>query len=117
VDEKRPFGRPEEYDPKFCDEIVEYMAQGLSKIAAVGKMGFSKTSLWNWSKKYPDFMAALKKGETLGQLWWEEKGAIGMESRSFNAAVWIFSGKNKYGVSDNPVPEQENEDGYPGVRD
>jgi len=116
---KRPVGRPEEYDPKFCEEIIGHLKKGYSKVAAAGLCGFCKTSMWRWEKKHPEFRTAIKRGETLSQIYWENIAMDYMieefRGPKLNPAVWIFNMRNRFNWSDNPIPSEENEDDYPDV--
>ena len=63
-----PGGRPTKYDPAFCDLARETMEQGFSKTATAGKLGVCKATLDNWCKEHPEFLGAIKQGETLRTL-------------------------------------------------
>ena len=61
-------GRPEEYDPSFCDRVDDYLKtvgkeqQHLPKIESFAiYLGYSKKTLYNWADKYPEFLHALDK--------------------------------------------------------
>jgi hypothetical protein len=91
-----PFGRPTKYDPKLCQELENQMAEGFSFEAACGHIGICKVTGYNWIKEHEDFLNAKKRGETLGQLWWEQQGKKGMFwGKDFNATVWVFAMKNR----------------------
>lgn len=114
-------GRPDKYDPKYCEEMVEHLSKGYSKIASAGLCGICKTSMWRWEKKFPAFRNAIKRGETLSQIHWEE---IAMKNQveefrgdKLNAAVWIFNMRNRFNWRNDPLPEQEDEEDYPEVAD
>ncbi len=100
-------GRPPDYDPAFCDALVEHMASGLSfsSFGAIAKV--CGTTIKTWVNNYPEFAAAKARGELLSLLWWEKTGITGLHSdreTKFNSAVWIFTMKArfvKYGYRDN----------------
>lgn len=66
------------------------------------KFPVSKSACHDWTQAHPEFLEAKKVGETLAQLWWEQQGRDGLLGKvpGFNATVWIFSMKNKFGWQD-----------------
>ena len=99
---RRPPGRPSKYDAGVHPLVLEcLMADGYSFEAACGAMGFEKDTGYEWTKKHDDFSNAKKRGEALSQLWWEHKGKQGMDfGKDFNATVWVFAMKNRFGWRD-----------------
>lgn len=61
-------GRPTDYLPEFCEAARDSMALGFSKTATAGKLGVSKQTFSNWCEAHPEFLAAVKEGETLRTL-------------------------------------------------
>lgn len=59
-----PGGRPTKYDPKYCEEIIEYMGRGFSKTAFAGKIQIARNTLQNWADDNPEFLSALKISES-----------------------------------------------------
>ena len=55
-----PGGRPSDYDPRFCDEIIEFMGQGYSITAFAGHIGVHRDTLYEWESKHPAFSDAIK---------------------------------------------------------
>lgn len=88
-------GRPTKYDPKFCEDVIEYMSLGFSATAAAGYIGVSRATLYKWADEHEEFMDALKTGQAKAALWWEtaHRGvAIGEDG---NASATIFALKNR----------------------
>lgn len=85
-------GRPSKYDPAFCDQIVEIMGQGYSKMAAAGHLGVCYDTVRNWMDQYPDFFQAVKRGEALrcGSL---EREMLGAQN-GHTVTARIFALKN-----------------------
>jgi hypothetical protein len=97
--------KPTKYRGKeSCDRLRDEMAQGLSFEACCGLLGVSKETGYQWSKRFPDFADAKRDGETLGQVYWEKKGLENLttcpEAVKFNATVWVFTMKNRFGWRD-----------------
>ncbi len=61
-------GRPTDYREEFCDLARQSMELGFSKTATAGKLGVSKQTFANWCQAHPEFLAAVKEGETLRTL-------------------------------------------------
>ena len=70
VMEKR--GRPTKYEEGIGLVVEERMSQGFSKTAAAGFIGVCKTTLDTWCAEHPDFLGAVKRGETKRTLFLEE---------------------------------------------
>lgn len=96
---KRRVGRPTKYDPSWMlDAIIEVARLGASKEKMAATIGISKETLYQWCQDYPEFSDAVKEGELLSQVWWENFGqsaALGAVD-GFNATSWIFSMKNRF---------------------
>lgn len=92
-----PAGRPTKYKPEYCDLVIEHMAKGLSKESFAGVVGVDKVTVYNWIDAQEAFFNAVKRGEELSRLFWEELGRKGaMGSDEFNATAWIFNIKNRF---------------------
>lgn len=55
-----PAGRPTLYDPKYCDEVVDFMGQGYSYTAFAGHLRINLDTLYEWQKVHPEFSEATK---------------------------------------------------------
>lgn len=96
------FHRVSSFKPEYCDLLVEHMSKGLSFNAFAGVIKVSQAVLYKWSKKYPEFQDARNRGDAAALLHWEKVGRAGMMGKvpNFNAAVYIFSMKNKFDWTD-----------------
>lgn len=83
-----PAGRPSEYRPAFCDQVVDLGKEGKSKAQMAAAFDVSRQTIDNWAVAHPEFLEALSRAETHAQAWWEAKGVEGLEKPGFNAAVW-----------------------------
>ncbi|PKR55412.1 hypothetical protein COO20_04375 [Thalassospira marina] len=71
--------RPTKYDPKYCDEAIEFAQdalengkfKGLNHFAA--HIGVSRTTLQNWEEKHSEFRDALEMYRTLVAVWHEDQ--------------------------------------------
>jgi hypothetical protein len=54
-------GRPSEYDPAFCEAVIEFMAQGYSLTAFAGSIRKSRQAVYEWIGRYPAFGDAVSR--------------------------------------------------------
>lgn len=59
----RRVGRPSDYDPAYCEQIVDYMGQGYSLTAFAGHIGHHRETLLNWGREHAEFFDAIKRGK------------------------------------------------------
>ena len=97
-----PAGRPTKYKKEYCQQVVDFMAQGYSKEATAAHINIAKDTFYAWEKKHAEFSDAIKEGEQKSRLWWEKIGMGGMVGKvpGFNATTWIFNMKNRHGWVD-----------------
>lgn len=77
--ERRPVGRPSKYEPEFCDQLLEFMAQGYSLTAFAGSIRVSRATINNWMAEHPEFLEATRVGQALRTMKLEQ-GLISGES-------------------------------------
>lgn len=113
----RPVGRPSSYDPKFCDEIEQFMRAGFSMTAFAGHIGVARATLNNWMAEHPEFLEAVSRGKSARLLHWEE-AAIRVAKRGGGpgtATIIMFGLKNMAPeeYSDTQKHEHTGKDGGP----
>lgn len=86
-----PAGRPSEYNPSFCDDVIGHGKSGKSVTWIATEIGVTKQTLHNWMAAHPEFLDAMTHAKAWAQRWWEDKGQEGMEQQGFNASVWSRS--------------------------
>lgn len=80
--------RPTLYDPAYCDQVVEWGAQGKSITWMAAQLDVSRECLYEWERVHPAFSDALSRARIKCQAWWEDQGQTGMVTPMFNASVW-----------------------------
>ena len=91
--------RPTEYDPKFCEEIIEYFRSDeiLGTLAGFSaKIGISRQTLHTWTQTHPEFLDAVEKCKVLQESKLIEGGLRGSYASSFA----MFVAKNYCGLRD-----------------
>ena len=113
-------GRPTKYKEEYCDQVIEFMRDGSSKVQFCAELKISYQTFLNWQEAYPEFLESVKTAEAISQAWWEEKGkkAVFGGIDGFNATGFIFQMKNRFPdhYSDKKELEHSNPDGNMGVR-
>lgn len=91
------------------------MKEGYSfeSFGAIVPNGASKETIYAWARENKAFLDAKKVGEAYARIWWERMAKAGMAGKikGFNATVWIFSMKNRFGWRDR-VQAVDDEDGF-----
>lgn len=95
-------GPKSKWKAEFPEMLIEEMAKGYSIEAFCGKIGISIDTFYRWETEHPQLSEAKKLGICQSQLFWERAGMAGMfgKTKGFNATVWIFSMKNRFGWRD-----------------
>ncbi len=83
-----PGGRPTDYRPEFCEQVVEYGKAGKSHVWIATELGVSRQTLYTWEEKHPEFLDAMTRAREFCQRWWEDAGQVGLEADKFNGGVW-----------------------------
>ena len=87
-----PWRRKEyqEYDPKFCQTILEVATSGQWVPAMALALGCVPKTIYNWAEKHPEFKEAFEKARVISQGSMEKFGLMGMagELPKFNYKVW-----------------------------
>jgi hypothetical protein len=102
--ERNPGGQPTKYRPEYCQELIDYMSEGKSFEAFAGRVSVARCTLYEWVKVYPEFKEAKDIAFSKCLEKWEEIGADGMyrggKDNPFQASIWIFQMKNRFGWRD-----------------
>ena len=109
--EKKPVGRPTEYDPAFCEVVIEQMGLGYSKEATAGYLRISKDTLYKWAARHKEFADAISIGESLSQRHWENKlvdySVHTKNGKQINGQVFNLNMKNRFGWADKQETKTE----------
>ena len=90
--------RPSKYKPKYCEDLIAHMKQGLSFESFAAVIKVNQDTLHEWARRHKEFSEAKKIAFEENRLVWEKMGIAGMMGRTpgFNATVWIFNMKNRF---------------------
>lgn len=83
--------RPSEYDPAYCERVLELGAGGASIAEMAYELGCCKNTLNSWAEKNPEFLTAFTRAKLASQVWWEKKGRDNLGTSGFQQAMWSRS--------------------------
>jgi len=93
--EKRPVGRPSQYDPAYCERIIELGRLGKSIEQIAAQIGVGTKTMYNWRDEFPEFLRALEIAKELELDWWENIAQNMMvenkDGSKLNSAIWSRS--------------------------
>lgn len=105
-------GRPSKYRKEMCQQAIDLMKEGASKIEVCAEIGITTETLYDWcnpdsDRFHPDFSDAIKNGMELCQAWWEKQGRTNLVGKyqgdSFNSTLWYMNMKNRFKWADKHV--------------
>lgn len=88
-------GRPSDYDPAFCEQVIPFLADGYSIAAFAGEIGVARSTVYKWQDEHPEFSDAVKSGQAKAILWWEKANRSLALGGQGNATSIIFGLKNR----------------------
>lgn len=104
-----PGGRPTKYKEEYCEQLIEFMAQGYPYECFAAEIDVGRRTLYDWEEKYPEFSHAKKVGQEKTYKALLEKGMDSLhDPGTLNNTVWIFMMKNMCGWRDKQEIEQTN---------
>lgn len=92
----RRVGRPTDYDPAFCERVVELGKEGYSRAMIAGELGVVRQTLHDWASRHPEFLDAMMRAKEFSLAWWETQGLRGIWSRDFNANAYKLQMMNRF---------------------
>ena len=97
VKKKNKLGAPSTFKKKYCEELIEHMASGLSFETFAALVNANRDTVFAWAKQHKIFSDAKKIGEMKCQLFWESLGRAGSAGKinGFNCGAWVFNMKNR----------------------
>ena len=90
-----PGGRPTDYDPSFCEKVIELGKQGESLASFACEFEVTRETLYQWAKTHQQFSDALEKAKTFSLKWWEKTAKERMVEEpgglKLNQGIWSRS--------------------------
>lgn len=88
-------GRPSKYSPAYCEEVIQFLAQGHSVTAFAGEIGVARSTVFKWAAEIPEFSDALSIGQAKAVATWERVLLEIARNGGGNATAAIFALKNR----------------------
>lgn len=67
-----PAGRPSLYRGAYCEEVVNFCAQGYSLTGFAGEIGVARQTITEWCEVHPEFSVAVQRAKAKRARWWED---------------------------------------------
>lgn len=91
--------RPSDYDPAYCEQLIERSGEGLSLTAFASEIGVARSTINEWMRVHPEFSEAVNQAKAKALAWWEQQGRkiVKDGGSSAQATLAIFGMKNMGG--------------------
>lgn len=89
-----PAGATSKYEPAYCREIVQHMADGASATSFAASIEVCRDTISEWAKVHPEFSVALKIGKAKCAAWWEQTGRNNAKTGTGSSSMVMFGLKN-----------------------
>lgn len=66
-------GRPTDFKPGMGEEILQFMASGLSLAASAAELGIHRQRVYEWMERHPEFADTVKLAQAKRQLFLERR--------------------------------------------
>lgn len=93
------------YKPEFCNALIEYGAKGHIWTTFAAEIKVSRSTLYEWVKKYAEFAEAKEVADVLCEQYWEKKG-MKPRAKDFHFGVYKMMMTNKFGYSEKPKEKE-----------
>lgn len=111
-----PAGRPSDYDPSYCDVVIELGAQGKVTAQIGAAIGVTKQTLHEWARVHPEFSDAFDLARQNAEAWHLEKAtetAIGDRQGNAGMAKFLLSAAFGYREGSDVTQTQQGPNGGP----
>lgn len=86
--EEKPFGRPTDYRPEFCQKVIDLGSEGASVVEMAAELGVHRDTIYGWAETIPEFSYAFTHARLCCQAWWERQGRTNLMTQGFNSSLW-----------------------------
>lgn len=94
--------RKTDFKEEYCQLLIDHMSKGLSFESFGAVVGAGRSTLYLWRDHNKSFMDAHELGKQAALGFFEKVGVQGLlgKIKGFNASVWMFYMKNRFGWTD-----------------
>jgi len=68
-----PGGRPTDYKPEYCEQVIQAGRDGYSLTAFAGMIGVARSTINHWAGLHEEFSEALETHKAVRAVWWEDR--------------------------------------------
>jgi transposase len=90
-----PAGRPTDYDPAFCEDVIRLGRQGKSIEQIAYRLFVAVSTMYKWRDEHPEFSEALAAAKEYEQAYWEDLADSHIvetkDGPRLNATIWSRS--------------------------
>jgi hypothetical protein len=87
----------QENKPSKLDECMELYKEGAGDVEIADHLGLTLKAFRDLCDTRPEFREFVERGSTVAQAWWWRQGRKNLAAKGFNATMWAFNMKNRYG--------------------
>lgn len=95
-----------QYKKEMCEMLIKHMSQGLSFSTFSTVVNVTRTTLYDWVEKYPEFRNAKEKGEEEAKRFLEKRlmakvsgqdlSKVGIDTKKIDTTALIFALKTRF---------------------
>lgn len=85
---ERQGGRPSKYEAAFCEAVIAFGQEGMSKAEIASGLNVSRQTLDNWGGEHPEFLDALQRAHEHSLAWWERQARTNLATSGYQAGLW-----------------------------
>lgn len=89
-------GRPSKYERDFHPaEFIKESSEGKSLVEIARNWEVDSETIYNWGKKHPEFLGAIKKGREYCEAWYSQRGRDAVFNKTdINVGMFVWMTKN-----------------------
>lgn len=80
--------RTAKYDAKYCDDVIDYASQGLTRDYICYELKIAHSTFHEWIKTYPEFKDAVARADTIYKTWLSNLPSRRGHDAEFNDRAW-----------------------------
>lgn len=65
-------GRPSKYDPAYCEDVIDHLAEGASLTSFAAEIGVARSTINEWIGEHSEFSEACARAKAKCAAWWEK---------------------------------------------
>lgn len=83
--------------PSKLDQCLDLYREGAGDVEIAEHLSMTMKQFRSLCEDNEAFRSFVEKGSTVAQAWWWRQGRKNLANKTFNATMWAFNMKNRYG--------------------